>query len=313
MIWRRNTLMLNILWYFLIYAFIGWCIEVIYAAVKTGKFVNRGFLNGPYCPIYGVGVIIVIYLLDPVKNNVFYMFLGSIFIASTIELIGGFALEKIFHQKWWNYDDMPFNICGYICPMFSLVWGLACLIVVDRIHPVIFSLVNWIPQMVSKVLLIIFAFLFIIDLIATVKSILKLNKRLEIIDGITLKIRETSNNIGENIAMGAIDIVKKKDNLEESFDIKKEILKADLTEKKGEHKKALVHRKQALNDLHNANREILEATHFGEKRLLKAFSGLKSIEHKDALEKLRNSILNGLSAPKKTEISSEKDRTDVEK
>jgi len=306
-------LILNICWYFFIYAFLGWCTEVIYAAVKTGKFVNRGFLNGPYCSIYGLGVILVIYLLEPVKDNIFYMFLGSIFITSSIEFIGGFALEKIFHQKWWNYDDMPFNICGYICPMFSLVWGLACLVVVDRIHPVVLYLVNWIPQMASNVLLIIIASLFIIDLIATVKSILKLNKKLEIIDGITLKIRETSDNIGENLAMGAIAVVKKKDDLEESFEVKKEILKEDLSEMKGEHQKALAHRKQALNDLHNANREILEASPFGEKRLLKAFSELKSIEHKDALEKLKNSMLKGFSAPKETQTSSKKDRTDVEK
>jgi uncharacterized membrane protein len=274
-----NTMMINIMWYFFIYAFLGWCTEIVYAAAETGKFVNRGFLNGPACPIYGVGVLVVLYLLYPVKDNILYMFLGSILITSAIEFIGGFALEKVFHQKWWDYSDKPLNIGGYICPTFSLAWGLACLVVVDRIHPLIMSLVNWMPQTVSKILLAIVASLFIVDLIATVRVILKLNKKLEIIDDISLKIRETSDNIGENLANGAIALVQKKDDLEESF----------------EARKAIAHRKQAINELRKVNRELLEATPFGQKRLLKAFPGLKSIDHKDALETLRDFIRNGVN------------------
>lgn len=295
--------MLNILWYFFIYAFFGWCTEVVYAAAKTGKFINRGFLNGAYCPIYGIGVMIVLYLLNPVKDSLFYMFLGSLLITSAIEFIGGFTLEKIFHQRWWDYSDMPFNIGGYICVKFSLAWGLACLVIVDRIHPLIFALVNWMPEIASEILLIIVVCMFIVDLIATVKSILKLNKKLEIIDEFTLKIRETSDNMGENLATGAIAILQKKDEFEESFELTKEAFKADIAEMKYEQQKALAHPKQALNDLHKANRELLEATTIGQKRLLKAFPGLRSIDHKDALAKLRSLVLkdSGENCPKSSE------------
>jgi uncharacterized membrane protein len=290
-----NIMMINIMWYFFIYAFLGWCTEIVYAAAETGEFVNRGFLNGPACPIYGVGVLVVLYLLYPVKDNILYMFLGSILITSAIEFIGGFTLEKVFHQKWWDYSDKPLNIGGYICPTFSLAWGLACLVVVDRIHPLIMSLVNWMPQTASKVFLAIVASLFVVDLIATVRVILKLNKKLEIIDDISLKIRETSDNIGENLANGAIALVQKKDDLEESFEARKEIFEADMAEMKDAQKKAIAHRKQTLNELRKANRELLEATPFGQKRLLKAFPGLKSIDHKDALETLREFIRNGFN------------------
>ncbi|HVI41432.1 MAG TPA: putative ABC transporter permease, partial [Anaerovoracaceae bacterium] len=121
-------MLLNLTCYFIIYAFLGWCTEVVYAAAKTGQFVNRGFLNGPYCPIYGFGVLFVIYLLHPVIDNLLYIFLGSVLITSAIELAGGYILEEIFHQKWWDYSDMPLNIGGYICLFFSLMWGLACLV-----------------------------------------------------------------------------------------------------------------------------------------------------------------------------------------
>ena len=134
-------------------------------------------MSGPVCPIYGVGVLLILYLLYPVKDNILYMLLGSLLITSSVELIGGFLLEKIFHQRWWDYSDKPLNLGGYICPLFSLMWGFACLIVVDRIHPLITSLVGWIPQTVSSILLILFGCLFMIDLTTTVKSILKLNKK----------------------------------------------------------------------------------------------------------------------------------------
>jgi len=293
--------MLNIFWYFFIYAFLGWCIEVIYAAVKIGKFVNRGFLNGPYCPIYGVGVLLVLYLLNPVKDNLLYMFLGSVLITSTIELMVGFLLLKFFHKKWWDYSDRPFNIGGYICLMFSFAWGLACLVVVDRIHPLISSFSNWIPQTASKVLLIILACLMIVDFISTVKSILKLKNRLEIIEEISLKIRETSEFIGENLATAAIDIVQKMDDLEERYEATKELFEDDIAEMINAQQKL-------LSDLHNTKRELLEAAHFGHKRLLKAFPGLKSIDHNDALDKLRDTLLNGWSASNDTELNRDRNK-----
>ena len=104
----------EVLWIFIIYAFIGWCAEVSYAAVNRGIFVNRGFLNGPYCPIYGCGVVIVVTVLTPLKDNLFLLFVGSVVLTSVLEYITGFLLEKVFHNKWWDYSNMPFNINGRI-------------------------------------------------------------------------------------------------------------------------------------------------------------------------------------------------------
>jgi uncharacterized membrane protein len=285
----------NMLWCFFIYAVLGWCIEVIYAAGKTGEFVNRGFLNGPYCPIYGIGVILVIYLLAPVANNLFYLFIGSVLVTSALELIVGFLLEQIFQQKWWDYSEMPFNIGGYICLLFSLRWGLACLILVDRIHPVIYSSIQLIPPSLSKGLLLIFSSILIIDFMATVNLILKLNKKLKIVNGIALKIRESSDNVGGNIAHSAIVIVRRKDNLKVRYKAKIENFAADILEMKETHKKALAYRKQVFSELYRANKELLVKTPFGYKRLLKAFPRLKILDHKEVLEKLRNTVLGGFS------------------
>ena len=278
---------LNIAWYFFIYAFLGWCVEVVYAAVISGKFVNRGFLNGPFCPIYGLGMLLVLHLLGPVKNNIFLMFFGAVIIASAVELTAGFLLEKLFHKRWWDYSELRFNLGGYISLKFSLQWGLACIIVLDRIHPPIIALVNWIPLTLSQVLLLFLAVLLLIDLISTVNSILKLSRKLETIDEISLRIKEASDSIGENLASGAIALAQKKDDLGERFEEQREIIEADLAEMRIAQQKALAHRKQALQELRQANRELLEATFFGYKRLLRAFPDLKSKDHKDALEQLK--------------------------
>jgi len=97
----------EVVWIFLIYAFIGWCTEVSYATLDAGKFVNRGFLNGPYCPIYGIGVLVVVVILTPLKNSLLILFIGSFVLTSVLEYITGYVLEKVFHNKWWDYSDKP--------------------------------------------------------------------------------------------------------------------------------------------------------------------------------------------------------------
>ena len=104
---------------FFIYAFLGWCIEVIYCGLNEGHFINRGFLNGPVCPIYGAGGVCVILFLTPIKDNIPLLFVGSAVLTSAMELITGYLLNKIFHARWWDYSDAPFNVGGYICLKFS--------------------------------------------------------------------------------------------------------------------------------------------------------------------------------------------------
>ena len=112
-----------ILLYFFVYGFLGWCTEVAFAGVKEGKFVNRGFLNGPICPIYGVGVAVVVSCLDGLKDNLILLYISSVVLVTALEWFTGFILDKLFHNKWWDYSSMPLNLNGYVCLLFSLIWG----------------------------------------------------------------------------------------------------------------------------------------------------------------------------------------------
>ena len=95
---------------FFIYSFLGWCTEVAFAAVRHGKFVNRGFLNGPVCPIYGFGVLMVVLLLQQLQDNLLILFIGSVIVTSAIEFLTGWILETVFHAKWWDYSQNKFNL-----------------------------------------------------------------------------------------------------------------------------------------------------------------------------------------------------------
>lgn len=281
--------------FFFIYAFLGWCVEVVYAAFNEGKFVNRGFLNGPYCPIYGFGVVAVVSLLMPIRENLFLLFLGSIFVTSAIELITGFILEKIFKNKWWDYSDIPFNIGGYICPLFSLMWGLACLIIVDRVHPMVSRLVNIIPNMASVIVLAVLTVVLIIDIIATVKTIFKLNRKMERIEELSAIIRKSSDELGKGLAAGAISLAIKKESighkiyqekekLEEKFEKAKREVESDIAEIIQKPKDSLENMKRALN------KELSEINFFGYKRLIKAFPRLKTKYNKESLKLLKEHI-----------------------
>lgn len=138
-------------------------------------FVNRGFLNGPWCHVYGFGVVIVLAFLEPLKSNLLLLFLSSVVLTSALEWATGFVLEKIFHQRWWDYSDQPFNLNGYICLRFSIAWGLACLFVVKLLHPSVLLVIRLVPRGLGWTLLAFRPLSWRWTLAATVRTIAKLN------------------------------------------------------------------------------------------------------------------------------------------
>lgn len=103
-------------WIVLIYSFLGWCAEVAFAAVRHGRFVNRGFLNGPVCPIYGYGVLCVLLILEPVKSNLVLLFFGSMFFTSAIEFLVGFIMEQLFPRQMVGLQQQPLQHQGLCLP-----------------------------------------------------------------------------------------------------------------------------------------------------------------------------------------------------
>ena len=229
----------QIVFFFFIYAFLGWCTEVIYACVNSGKFVNRGFLNGPYCPIYGFGVVTVILCIYPVKDNLPVLFFGSVILTTALEFITGFILEKIFNEKWWDYSDEHFNIKGYICLKFSLMWGLACIIVVRVIHPLIIKFVDFVPRLIGIIIISVLSAGILSDIIITVLAIMKIRKNIRLIQSISDEMRNISDFTGEKIYDKVSTIMEKNEEYTEKISEKCEHLEEikekykNITESKG--------------------------------------------------------------------------------
>lgn len=207
----------DIMLYFLLYSIIGYMAEVIFAALVLGKFVNRGFLNGPWCPIYGFGVLIVALTLKPISSSLIMLFIGSMLVTSAIELVTGFVLEKVFHQKWWDYSEDPFNLGGYICLKFSLLWGIACVFVVRLIFPFTDWIASLLRNKLGAVLLFALLALMISDLIVTVVTIAGIKKKLRLMTSIAAKLKENSNNVGGFLSEETLELKKKFDQLVEQM------------------------------------------------------------------------------------------------
>ncbi len=283
----------EVAWIFVIYAFLGWCTEVAYATLEIGKFVNRGFLNGPVCPIYGFGVLVVIMVLTPLKHSFLILFAGSIVLTTVIELITGFLLEKLFHNQWWDYSDQRFNIGGYICLKFSILWGLACALIMDFIHPTIYKVIQIVPETPGLVLLVIFCVIFGMDMIITISTILKFNERLKVLDEIAAKLKVVSNEIGENIHEGVTTVIEKSDGLKETFEIKSAEFSEnheELLENFSTLKNNINGKKEELVNLQAKYKDVLERRSTGEKRLLRAFPDMKVNRYEESFKKLKKFI-----------------------
>ena len=199
------------LWYFFIYAFLGWCAEVVFAAAQKGTFVNRGFLNGPLYPIYGVGLVAVVALLAPVQDSLGLLYLGAVLLTSAIELVTGFLMEKLFHQRWWDYSTMPFNIGGYVCLEFSLMWGLGAMVMVKVIHPTIAALVNIIPPLVGFVLMCLLYAVYAADVVATAIAASDLARELDALEKVADSMHAVSDAMTEILGTTALDMDQKMD------------------------------------------------------------------------------------------------------
>jgi len=224
---------------FFIYSFVGWIVEVIYYGVTEGKFINRGFLAGPLCPVYGLGFYAAIWLFNPFLGNFFIIFFGSASAATIVELIAGIILYHTFHMRWWDYSEYKLNFRGYICLRFYIYWGIACSLGLYVLHPAVLWLVNQIPYMAKVIVLSLFTLLMVIDLITTIGTIIGFRKKLAAFARVTSGVKVVSDKIGEQI-YGSVDtIVTVSEPTKKHYD---EYRKLILENRKAERELAATHR-----------------------------------------------------------------------
>lgn len=161
---------------FLIYSFIGWIIEVVSCFIIERRFINRGFLIGPYCPIYGIAVLIMILYLTQYKDNLVTVFLLAFIICSFLEYMVSVILEKIFKVRWWDYHNRKFNLNGRICLSNAIMFGLASVIVICFLNPIIENLILKIPDIVLIILSIVLFIVFFVDCVLSFNIVYKITR-----------------------------------------------------------------------------------------------------------------------------------------
>ena len=157
---------------FISYAFLGWCMEVICKLIQYKRFINRGFLIGPYCPIYGWGALLITILLQKYNNDPLTLFILAMVIGSILEYVTSYFMEKIFKARWWDYSTKKFNINGGICLETMIPFGLLGLAIMYIINPFFLKMLDKISSKTIIIISIVLIVIFVIDLVISLFALL---------------------------------------------------------------------------------------------------------------------------------------------
>ena len=159
---------------FLMYSIVGWGIEVILTLINEKKFVDRGFLLGPYCPIYGYGMLLIVFLLKDYTENALVLFILSMVICLLLEYMVSYFMELLFKARWWDYSDKKYNINGRICLEYGFLFGIGGTLIMYVVHPFILSVINNFSRLCILIIGITLLVLFIIDNVVSFNVIFKI-------------------------------------------------------------------------------------------------------------------------------------------
>lgn len=184
------------IWFFFFYAFVGWLIEVIFAACSRRHFANRGFLNGPCCPVYGLGMVLLEIFFGGLAEDPFFLFLGSFVLLSLLEYFTGRLMERFFGRKWWDYSGYRYHFGGYVCLQFSAVWALGAALLLKYFNPCLGRLLTLLPESVGGILQLVLEICFFCDMLVTTGVLLKLKRKSRRIEEIADGMGKLSGRMG---------------------------------------------------------------------------------------------------------------------
>lgn len=205
---------------FFIYCLLGWIWETCYVSLRKRKWVNRGFLYGPWLPIYGSGAIAILFVTLPVQTNPVLVFFLGMITATALEYATGAAMEKLFHMRYWDYSSQPLNVNGHICFHVSLAWGFFSLLMVRVIHPPIDRLISGIPAGIADIVTLVLAVSFAVDATSSVRAALDMKSllaKLEDSKELLQQAEVSLHSAMENLLPNHIDLGEKLEQVRETF------------------------------------------------------------------------------------------------
>jgi len=256
--------------------------ECIYCSIPAKKFINRGFLTGPVCPVYGFGALLVIWVLRPFAGSAVFVFLLGMVVTSALEYITSVVLERLFHMKWWDYSHYKFNIQGRVCLLNSILFGLLSTFVILVIHPPMVRMAQRIPTAAEYALGSILLVLFMVDTVISARTTLQLSGKLQQLHVVAEELRERTESYKQ--------LLQK--NLENKLENKLEKLRgvADLEEYRAELEQKRAAAAEHIERLKARVAELIRSDKLLHRRLIDAFPHLKSLRYENTIEKLREAI-----------------------
>ena len=239
---------------FLAYSFIGWLMEVICKLIQYKRFINRGFLIGPYCPIYGYGALLITFLLKKYTDDPITLFIMAILVCGTLEYLTSYFMEKIFHARWWDYSQKRFNINGRVCLDTIIPFGLLGMFIIYVSNPFLIGKIEILPEICLNILFWTLLVIFLVDNVVSGKVISyvgktteKIGKDLDNTEEITAKVKELliEKSPLYRRLLNAFPTIK---SIKVKIKEKKEELKRQVEEQKNEIKKTVKKQKEELKE-----------------------------------------------------------------
>ncbi len=232
--------------FFFIYCFLGWCWESCYVSAKQRKWVNRGFLNGPFLPIYGFGALSVLIATLPVRETPVLVFIFGMLGATALELVTGICMEKLFHVRYWDYSNQKFNYKGHICLSSSLAWGAFSLAMIYGFHKPIERLVTSIPFAWLDILTTVLTVVVAADFAVSFKTAMELRDILDNMERVKDEMKRLQKRAEVIEAFLAEDFQDAKDQIVEGMQEKKEQFAEDMQERREQFAEDMQERKEQL-------------------------------------------------------------------
>ena len=258
---------LNYILMFFAFSAIGWTIETVYCSLGNKKFINRGFLYGPVCPIYGAGALIFEVLVaplgDPIGNRWWLVIITGMVLADILEYLTSYIMEKLFNARWWDYSENFLNLHGRICFKHTCYWGLFSFLFVYVVSPIYNYFIGFVPQNIRNIAVGVILVIFLVDLAFTVKATMDIHKLMKKIDS----LKAAMNEYGEIIRLAA-------ESLKDATEI-------TCTDKKAELVNQFRDIKSNIEALNEKGSQLYSST---TKRLYSSFANLKSITEKKIRE-----------------------------
>ena len=294
------------MFFFYVYSFAGWCIESTYVSIQSRKLTNRGFMRGPFLPLYGSGATIMLVVSMPLQDNIVLTYLAGCVGATVLEYVTGVVMEALFHMRYWDYSDMKFNFQGHVCLGTSLAWGGLTILMTEFVHLPVEAFMLAIPQrpliigtqVVTVFIFVDFALSFkaAIDLRDVLKKMehakeemVRIQKRLDAL------ISTTGQGMAESMGNMRDDMALRMEDLKSSIEVKLEALKNVVLAKPTEYLESV---KEELIDLKTkyavnlADRNRLgKIRDFFQRDLIRSNPTLRSNKYREALEELKQKTM----------------------